>query len=66
MKKCTNIFTIYEEVVSHTVQYMILHLDPSEFPNICGKLYFLFYISVANIRATRYILSLKWIYVGRN
>ncbi len=41
MRKCTNIFTIYEEVVSH-ILYDILP-DPFEFPNIWGKFYFLFY-----------------------
>ncbi len=31
MRKCTNIFTVYEEVVSHIYDFAP---DPSEFPNI--------------------------------
>ncbi len=42
MRKCTNIFTIYEEVVSH-IWLCTVAPDPSEFPNIWGKFYFLFY-----------------------
>ncbi len=39
MRKCTNIFAIYEEVVS----YIWLCTDPPKFPNIWGKFYFIFY-----------------------
>ncbi len=40
MRKCTNIFTIYEEVV---LVIYVFASDPSEFPNIWGKFCFIFY-----------------------
>jgi hypothetical protein len=48
MRKCTNIFTIYEEVISHNVYDFAP--DPSEFPNIWGNSIF-FFISVAGRRS---------------
>ncbi len=41
MRKCTNIFTIYEDWRSLVIYDFAP--EPSEFPNIWGKFYFIFY-----------------------
>jgi hypothetical protein len=58
MRKCTNIFTIYEVVV-----IVINDFAPSIPLNflIYEENFLFFFISVAVIRATPYILSPKWI-----
>jgi hypothetical protein len=44
LRKCINIFTIYEEAVSHTGYDFAP--DPSKFPNICMRKMFYYFLSV--------------------
>jgi hypothetical protein len=44
MRKCTNIFTIYEAVIYDFAP------DPFKFPNICGKFNFFFFSVLTVLR----------------